>query len=355
MTIDRTTILSGIKTFTPNLISTLLFESNFEANTTHDNFAANGVQDQMSGTDLTTGFTWPTAQPSFPNGGDGQALNCNWSVIYLGHKFATLSPANVGNYAVVDFPTMTGPDGSTGRALHLNLKDTGQIDHVSHVNQPFGGQLDLMFNRVSDNTNPLPPLLGDVYFSYWCKRPGALSAQIPNVNDSAVQVDFKTGGWYDGTKNQYGGGFRTVLHIVRMQDGSLRWRAIADNGANGGMTTDPSGILPFNAVSPNKIYWYETHKTAPVTLDAWFKVEGYIHMHESKGICLFAIDDQIICHHIGRTKDEFGLPWGRIMPILMYSQGGPCEGWFWNIIIRDYPPSNSVLYAPAAIDLYRLA
>ncbi|QOJ24077.1 MAG: hypothetical protein HRU78_10835 [Gammaproteobacteria bacterium] len=219
MTIDQTTILNGIKTFTPNLSSTLLFESNFEPNVTHNNFAVNGIQDQLSGTDLTTGFIWPTAQPSFPNGGAGQALNCNWSVIYLGHKYATLSPANVGNYAVVDFPTMIGPDGSTGRALHLNLKDTGALDNNKdlpyYTNRPFGGQLDLMFNRISNNTNPLPPMLEDVYFSYWCKRPGALSAQIPNVNDVVVQVDNKTGGWFDGTKNQYGGGGRVTLCIVR--------------------------------------------------------------------------------------------------------------------------------------------
>ena len=121
---------------------------------------------------------------------------------------------------------------------------------------------------------------------------------------------------------------------------------------------DPSGILPFSGVATDSYfskYWQEIDKSITVPVDQWNKLEIYIYRHPKNGIVLSAINDQIVCFHVGRTLGEFGYKWGRLFPFLLYSGTGDTSGEMCRPRFRDYPPAGSVLQMPASKLLDRYA
>lgn len=345
MAINNKTIINGISNLTVNNFTpTQLFASNFAASTTKDNFAQKSsgtlpsqAWDTFTGTDASTGFTWPGASANMPHAMPGSPMQLNWTHVFLMNNYAT-TMTTVSNYgtSVISSTAGAGPGGSTEQQLTLNLKDTGLIDHG--VNEPFGGQLWLMLNRISGGTNIPPSDLNDLYISYYFKHTSTTGSTLPNDGLLAIS-DFKTGGY----SNLYGGDFRIFTGIYKDASGNLMWQATCDAAANGTMTAAPDTMKPFVNTAGDFWYWKESNKTIPVTFNAWHKFELYIHRHATKGIFLWGIDDQIACAHQGRTLGEFGLQWGRLMAFGIYSSYGPGQGSMVRLNCYDYPPNGSVL------------
>lgn len=341
MSIDNTTI-SVIKPFNPPVpVSNLLFASNFAAGSaiTPFTFGAQG-RATFSGTDAETGFTWPVV-----GDGSGQPINSLWTDCYLiPYTGTTLTAGNIDNYGRATIRTVNGPDGTPEKTLFLELLDAGAIATSNNV--AYGAQMPLEFVRIVGGT-PTPPALDDVYISQYFKRPSALLGDLP-VDGDAMVLELKTG----GHDNLYGGDLRILLKISKNANGILFWKSECDRGGNGSMTNDPSGILTW-VVDGSFKYWQEYNRSVPVVLDAWNKCEVYIHRHAKNGIVLIAINDQIICYHVGRTVGEFGNHWGRIMIHNIYGNHKIGTAEIARPRLRDFPPAGSALQLPAASLLYR--
>lgn len=343
MTINNKTILSGISDAPlNNFVPTKLFASNFAAGTTKDNFAGktsgsapSNAWDTISGIDNSTGFTWPGQSANMPNAMPGTPLNINWSTVLLINNYAT-TMGTVSDYGTATIQDTTGPDGTTEKELALNLKDTGLINNGSNVG--FGGQMWLLLNRISTGTVIPASDINDIYVGYHFKHPASMGSTLPNSGRMIIS-DFKSG----GDAGLYGGDFRILTAIEKDASGNLMWRAMADRGGNTTKTVAPDGIKPFDATSGNFLYWRETNKVLPVTFNVWHKYELYIHRHATKGLALWAIDDQVICAHQGRTLGEYGNQWGRFMPFGIYTSAGPGSGSIVRPEIWDFPKNGSVL------------
>lgn len=342
MTINKKTIISGISDLElHNFVPAKLFASNFAASSAKDSFATktsgsapSTAWDTISGIDNSTGFTWPGQSANFPNAMPGAPLDTNWSMVQLINNYAT-TMGTVSNYGTAVIQDTTGPDGTTEKELALNLIDTGQRDNGANVG--FGGQMWLTLNRISSSTVIPGSDINDIYVAYYFKHPASIGSTLPNSGRSIIS-DFKSGG-YGGL---YGGDFRLATAIEKDSAGNLLWRVIADRNGNGSGIISPDGIKPFDT-SGNFWYWKETNKVIPVTFNAWHKFELYVHRHATKGICLWAIDDQIACAHQGRTLGEYGNQWGRFMLFGIYHQGGPGSGSIVRPEVWDFPKNGSVL------------
>jgi len=346
MSINNKTIISGISNLTQNnFVPTKLFATNFAAGTTKDNFATktsgstpSSAWDTISGTDNSTGFAWPGISASLPNSVPGAPLNINWSSVILQNNYASTMAA-VSSYGTAVIQDTVGPDGTIEKELALNLIDTGQINNGS--NQPFGGQIWFLLNRISSGTTISASDINDIYVSYYFKHPSSMGSTLPNSGRLVIS-DFKSGG-YGGL---YGGDFRVSTTIEKDSSGNLMWRAIADRAGNATPAAAPDGIKSFDT-SGNFWYWKETNKVIPVTFNVWHKFELYIHRHATKGLVLWAIDDQIACAHQGRTLGEYGNQWGRFMLFGIYSSYGPGSGSVVRPEIWDFPKNGSVLQSNA--------
>lgn len=316
--------------------SNLLFSSNFAANTALDAYVFGGAAARRNFTnavDNQTGFRWPY------NGGSDQALDALYSSILFIRNGVTLSGANVGTYGTFAITDATGPDDTTEKVLDMSIIDGGAA---------WNSQMNLEFQRIGNGTGLSSPDLNDFYFSYYFKRPASFLSAL-SVGQVAVQWDVKTGGF----ANLYGGDLRFYGMLYKGSDGFLYSFAGTDKHANGTMTHDPSGIIPFAPLSTP--YWLNTNKTVQIPVDEWVKAEVYIHRHATKGLCLVAYNDQITCQQIGRTLGEYGNKIGRIFPFSLYSQLSAISGSMCRLRFYDYPPGDSVLQMPAARLLYKYA
>ncbi|PTQ64105.1 hypothetical protein C8R26_1701 [Nitrosomonas oligotropha] len=226
----------------------------------------------------------------------------------------------------------------------MEVLDSGKIATGSDVS--YGAQMPFEFLRITDGT-PTPSALDDIYIRYYFKRPGNLLTDLP-VGGNAVISELKTG----GHTGLYGGDLRILTNILKDSAGNLYWKTECDRAANGIFSADPSGMLAFDVGGSFK-YWQESNKSVPVVLDAWNKCEIYIHRHAKNGIVLIAINDQIICYHVGRTIGEFGYSWGRVIIHNVYGSHKIGSAEIARPEIWNYPKNGSVLQAHAASLLYR--
>lgn len=329
-------------------VSNILFSSNFASATALSAWssASGEARKQFSGVDAETGFRWPTE--GLPRDPGLQSYGAN-IVIFHNYNTAATIVASPNSYGTVTIDSAIGPFGASVNQMTITLLDSGLIDNGSNV--PYGAQMHLEIPRVS-GSGYVPPDIPDIYMSYWFKRPASMLSAMP-VGQASVQWDFKSGGY----NNEYGGDFRIVQELYKGADGLLYSLIRADRAANGTMTTDPGGILPFDAINSSGVfrYWQEIDKAVSVPVDTWNKLEIYIHRHQTNGICLAAINDNITCYHVGRTLGEFENPWGRMYVVSDYSPVVPNSHTVCMLRIHDYPPAGSVLQMPAASLLYRYA
>lgn len=328
--------------------SNLLFSSNFSGAPNLAAWAVSGTAARnLSGTDTETGFTWPTSGMGF------QALGSYGSSIILINNYATAATvvAGANNYGTVTIQSEPGPDGPNENVIRLNLLDSGLINNGSNV--AFGGQMHIQIGRVTDGISPGVDL-DNLYMTYYFKRSSTLFNSMA-TNNVAVQWDFKSGGY----NNLYGGDFRMYMDLYKHSNGNVYSAFIADRAANGSMTAAPDGILPFNIIPGDSTsafrYWREANDSVAILPDVWNKLEIFINRHEKNGVLLSAINDQIVCKHVGRTLGEFGNIWGRLFALSCYGNSFQSDNSMCRFRCRDYPPAGSVLQIPAAILLDRYA
>lgn len=301
----------------------------------------------FTGTDSETGFTWPD------NDGDHEGpLDIYYGSLLRSYTSPpeAITGANFSTYYGAEIQTITGPDATSEKALYLEVKS----QNAAHASQ-----IDLQFQRIINSTDTAA--IGDIphlYCSYYCKRPASVRDLLA-TGQSIVQLDYKSGGGSAGS-GWYGGDSRLIQTLYKAQDGNLYVATMFDRNANGAVadggtiSAAPDGILPW-VYDGNFRYWIERDKTVPVPVDAWYKFETYIYRHPKNGIVISAINDQIICSHVGRTMGEFGNFWGRFFPVLAYGHVAPNALWACRLRFRDYPPAGSVLQMPAANLLYKYA
>ena len=323
--------------------SNLLLSTNFAGTTGTGSFASTFV---LTGTDSETGLVWPD------NDGDYETpLNILYANLF--HFYSappeTINAASWPTYYAGEIQAVTGPDGTSEKALYLEVKSQ---------NAPNASQIELQLQRIINSTNTAA--IGDLphlYTSYWFKRPASVLTGMA-VGDGLVQFDYKSGGGAAGS-GWYGGDARLIQELYKAADGNGYLRTRFDRNANGQVseggtiTNAPDGILPWTV--SNFRYWQEINKTVPVPFGQWVKYEMYIYRHQKNGIVLSAINDQIVCAHVGRTMGEFGNYWGRLFPIIAYGTYAPNSLWACRLRFRDYPPAGSVLQIPAAEHIYKHA
>ena len=317
--------------------SNLLLSTNFAGTTGTGSFASTFV---LTGTDRETGLVWPD------NDGDHETpLNILYANLFHFYDTPpeTINAASWPTYYAGEIQTVTGPDATSEKALYLEVKS--QL-------APSRSQIELQLQRINNSTDTAA--IGDLphlYTSYWIKRPASVLAGMA-VGDALVQFDYKTGGGAAGS-GHYGGDARLIQELYKAANGNAYLRTRLDRNANGTMTNAPDGILPWT-VSGFR-YWQEIDKAVPFPFDQWVKYEMYIYRHPKNGIVLCAINDQIVCAHVGRTMGEFGNYWGRLFPIICYGTFAPNPLWACRLRFRDYPPAGSVIQMPAANLLDRYA
>jgi hypothetical protein len=303
-----------------------LFASGYEGTTTlaspnQANFWGTGGWTDITGTDNTTGFSWP---PNISGGGGGrfQFLTDPLSV----------SAADVGSYMFNRIDTVTGPKGNQTKVLYQ------QISRNVNGTEPMG-------------TSPTTNLFGihptgttnDLYVSYWLKFQPDLAEKMnnlpagPGINNGGTWRAFfalKTG----TQKSAVGplndpfdnGDYRIEVYVMTYGGGAPYWQVLADNNAGGG--------------APLVNSWAIQNRTLPVPAGEWFKFEFFLHRSNGgDGRVWAAINGNVIADRSGPTMGAFNLPINRIMiPTLYTGSRMPVYQWVDDVEIwNGFPPADS--------------
>jgi len=276
----------------------LLFSSGFEGTTALEapaNCFTTGCWQNVVGTDSITGFSWP------PNIGVASSLKFQMLV------GTSVTASTVGNYITNQIQTVTGPRGTSTRAMYSAIKKKGEgycCTQDTFVLQP--------------SSEP-----SELYISYWMKYQPDL---VQSLNSQwRMLFEWKTAGDYRVTARVAGYGGATPYWIV-----------IGDNEANGGL--------------PYERYWEIQNKTVPVPIGEWFKFEIYWRRSSgSDGRVWLAINGNVIADRRGPNIGVNNKPINRIMMPNLYTGGiYPAYHWIDDIEIwSSFPPvGNNPPYAP---------
>jgi hypothetical protein len=266
--------------------ATLLFASGFGPGISLGEpygFAGRGAWQDLLGTDLDTGFTFPG-----PNAPDALLGAHFFGVQLIAPE--PIDASTVGDNVVNEIQEVVGPDGNVGHALFQNVI-TGS---------GWNAQAPLLINRHWARGE-----VPDLYISYWFRYPEGADDQLylPG-GGSRVQFEFKTGGYM----NDWPGDYRISTVVMKGEDGRLYWMAKGDNVANG----------PW----PRVDYWREDNHDVPVPIGEWFFYEVYWHRSGgSDGRFWSAVNGEVIVDHVGPNMGDYGLPIARIMIVNPYSGG----------------------------------
>lgn len=282
-------------------MANLLFKTRFQYTTIGDPVVA-GAAVKFPVTGANEGYDWACT-----------GLNAQSVYIQLINNSATVTPGNYLNFA--DKPaiipvTNAELPGYYGNAVTLNLKDTGFIGNGANVG--WGGQNMFVIQRIADGTNPLPPVMDDLYVTSTFKlSPDIWSGMVPgNAGKSDTTIfQFKTGGYIDPITGlvTYKGDQRIVVQATKNSSGLIEIKTHADQNANG----------PFSPSLPD--LWETVSSAAPIDQSGYNKLEFFVHRHATAGICKVAVNDVIVCNLTNVcTKGTLGLDIGRIF-IPMYT------------------------------------
>ncbi len=319
----------------PAIESTILFKSNFNY-ATHDNGAVNAGYYIISGTETDTGFAWPGRSASYPNAATSSPMQIVQSCVECIHDVTTVTTGNINTLFGASFPSETGPSGGTEKILLLEMKDAGLVS--------WDAQMWLLLQRHFANTSPRSHDIDDFYVRYYFKYPTDLNS-LANGGE-IILLNEKTGGYWNGSQYHWGGDMRFSVRIKRPSaGGALYWSVEVDCGANGnsaGITTHTNGA----SWSVDDEYWkFNDSSAVPVPVNQWGKLELYTHKDQEHGFLCLAIDDQIVCRRVNRTRGEYNLPRGRMMLAGIYYTGtSPMNLRIAQLECRDYPPDTSVLH-----------
>lgn len=281
----------------------LLFKSNFGPGVTvgaptnfYPSGGGTGAFQHITGTDSSTGYTWPIT-----------AIGINFS----GLQQITIDPVtflNIGDYITSGINAVKSS--LFFSELYQEVKIKGPVGQA-------GSQSIFLLQR--------PWTKGDVesiYISYWFRYQPDLSSKLdPTVSSGnwRVQFEFKTGGY----NNTYAGDYRIATNVMKGTDGVLYWMTKADNQANG----------PW----PRVDYWRVDNRSVPVPINEWFKYEiSWKRSSGADGRFWAAVNGQVIVDYKGPNMGNYNLPVTRIMVNNAYSGGeAPVESRLTGLEIWD--------------------
>lgn len=282
-------------------MANLLFKTRFKDTVVEDPVAAGtAVKFPLTGTN--EGYDWTCP-----------GLNAQSVAIQLINNSASVTPANYTSFAdkpVLITVSTTELPGYYGNAVTLGLKDTGLIGAGADVG--WGGQNMLIIQRIADGTDPLPPVLDDLYMTSTFKLSADIWAGMVagNAGKSDTTLwQFKSGGWVDPTTGlvTYKGDQRIVVQATKNAAGVIEIKCHADQNANG-----PTVGLPD--------LWEVSSSAATIDQAGYNKLEIFIHRHATAGIFKVAVNDTIVCNLTNVcTKGSLGLDIGRLFICPMYT------------------------------------
>ena len=262
--------------------SNLLFWSGFEGAlslTTPNNCYANGCFQQLTGTDSSTGDSWPFSL----KGGTTQFQLLANSTTYP-------TSSTIGSWMYNELRNVVGHKGNQTKALYQEVRQSGCCGTDS---QGGGSTQDPML--VQPGSEP-----GDIYMSKWIMLQPDLLDKL-RAGD-AWRTIFE---WKEG-KTGDDGAFRVTLSAVAYNGTPLTWDVRWDNLAG--------------PVSTREEYWRKFNSSVPVPVGEWFKLEVFWHRSTgSDGRVWFAVNGQVIDDHYGRTIGDTNAPINRIFASQLYS------------------------------------
>lgn len=270
----------------------LLFKSGFESGVS----IKEPNDYNVIGKDSVSGFEWPTDLPG---------LNANNFIYYETKSYHTLS-----DYQATTIGSVTGHDGQSTKAMHMNLK--------KRVTAETNLQNRIQYQWRPDNDSSDPQeRLEEMYISYWIKM---------NFDD--------TKSWRNLAEMRFkSGDYRWALYIRDIR-GTPYWELDAQRGV--------AGDSPFD--------WLYHNKDVSVPQNQWFKLELYWkHSAGDDGRIWVAIDGTTLFDHHGRTMRAN--PVAVFNPFKVYGTLG--EAWYDDIEIWDNIPSDEdrTTLAPIKSDL----
>src|SRR5882672_4416102 len=303
-----------------------LFASGFEGTTTivppnQANFWGTGGWTDITGTDSTTGFTWP---PNIWGGGGGRFLFLTDPLV--------VDAANIGSYMFNQIQTVTGPKGNPTQALYQ------QISQNVNGTEPMGtSPTTNLFNILPSGET------SDLYISYWVKFQPDLVEKMNNL-PAGPGIDnggtwraffaFKTGGQkaVTGPLNDpmNNGDYRVEVYVLTFGGGTPYWQVLADNNAGGG--------------APLVNNWVVQNRTVPVPVGEWFKFEIFWHRSNgADGRVWVAVNGNVIADHNGPNMGAWNLPINRIsMPTVYTGSRMPVYQWIDDLEIwAGFPPAGT--------------
>ena len=266
--------------------SHLQFKSNFDNTAvTRDRI----TKPVLSGTDNTTGYTWPNDLP-----GD---TSRHWFNYVMGDY------SNWKNYVESEVLTTDGPDGNPTKALYLEFKKDDK-SFVSYSRSQY-----IM------HAKPGTDQLQNLNKMYWKFK---MRMHPKNTMDWWLPLEWKMNGETS----------RVGLYISGLDTSKPYWKLKHQKGTSG--------------VKGNQ--WIETSETAVPSPGEWFELECYWYSsNKSDGFWRIAVNGEEIISHYGpnRLSTDDSNRYMYIMPFKVYGSAGSI--WYSDFEIWDNPPSSSVL------------
>jgi len=274
-----------------------LFKSGFEGTTTLDTIPSSATSDDyqhFSGTDTTTGYTWP--------------MNVwgDYAVTTGMHPIVGGSNA-VSSYINDYIETVPGHTGSSTRALRMNI--TGPAPGFCCIQSTF---------QVAGMSQPVT----DFYTRYWVKLNPELLTQVRANLGNFWRTLFELKTYTD---------YRIATFIVGNSNGVPSWRVIVDNNPNGTLPPCPAGAC-----------WTANNNSIAVPADQWFLVEYYLHRSTgSDGRFFWAVNGQTLVDHYGPTYGANQENANFLALLNLYGDGNnmsPAYQWVDDVEVWGLPP-----------------
>jgi len=279
--------------------SSLLFWSGFEGAVApgqpYDCYG-NGCFQDIVGADSWTGFTWP---PKVNNSNTARYQ-------LLANSGSNPGPDGISKYMHSQVQTVTGPKGTSTRAMYNHIAESGCCGTDSQG----GGstQSPYLIFPSSD--------VKELYISQWVKLQ-------PDLVDK-----MKAGTWRD-------------LFEVKTSDTDYRIELTIKVDA--GNPTPYWMVRTDTFVPSHKDFWRIYNKTVPVPVGQWFKLETYFKRSSgSDGRIWMAVNGQVLADRSGPTMGPNGSPINRIFVNQLYSGSTyPIYQWVDNVQIWGTFPTVS--------------
>jgi hypothetical protein len=276
----------------------LLFKTGFEGTTTLGSVSGNAPDDSFqlfSGTDTTTGFSWPINV-----GNPDPGLTGIHAIPYSG------SSGPLANYFSNAIQSVQGHNGSQTNALMMKLD--GFPQNSCCAQDSFGS------TGLADN-------LTSLYIRLWVNLPPDLLTQVQTYKDNFYRTMFAFKTYTD---------YRIESYIYGDANGVPYWYAHGDNLADG-------------STAPYQEYWAVSNHTVPVPFNQWFAFEIYFKRSTGNdGRFFWAVNGQTIGDRLG---PNYGINNERILEIMyqdVYQNWFPAYQWIDDLEIWDSPPCSAL-------------